>query len=75
MDIAELFVRHVGVNLGGGDVGVLRRAWTERRSAPLLNRSVAKQWRMTWGVTFLEIPASIARCLSIRSTDRGVRRV
>ena len=22
VDIAELFVRHVGVNLGGGDVGV-----------------------------------------------------
>ena len=37
-----------------------RRAWTERRSAPLDNKSVAKQWRMTWGVTFLEIPALIA---------------
>src|SRR3989344_3980645 len=51
-----------------------RSCWTERMSAPLERRSVAKTWRSTWGVTFFVMPALIAHFLMMSSIERGVRR-
>ena len=52
-----------------------RRACTERKSAPFSKRSVANEWRMMCGVTLRVMPAFTAYCFTVRSTERGVRRI
>jgi len=48
--------------------------WTLRKSAPFINRSVAKLWRIVWGLTCLVMPARRAYLPIIDCTLRVVRR-
>ena len=75
MDISQLFVCNMGVNLGSGDVGVTEKSLDGAEVGAVGEQVGGETVADDMGRDFLEIPASMARCLSIRSTERGVRRV
>ena len=55
------------VRMPGIDGLSLHRILSERRiSAPFIRRSVAKLWRIVWGLTCFVIPASFAYLAIIR---------
>jgi len=65
----------MGVDLGGGDVGMAQQFLDDPQVGPPSSRWVAKAWRRTWGLTRAgSIPASAAASSSIWAKRRGVRR-
>ena len=71
MHVPQLFIRHVGVYLGGGDVGVAEEGLDRAKVGAVGEQVGGKAVADDVGVTFLEIPASMARCFIILSTERG----